>query len=130
VHVPGDRWSIRMTRIGVNTPPEGSQRRGLASFNIRTGKLNVWGPRVFDPALPPRSGAVSDLDISGDTVFLAGSFAHVGGKRRFSLAFVHQRTGKVTGWNPRPDQNRHADSADGVVAGIGSVLQTSKTGAR
>jgi hypothetical protein len=52
-------------------------------------------------ALPPAiAGWVTGIDVSGDSVYLAGRFTAVGGQARASFAAVHRQTGVVLPWHP------------------------------
>src|SRR5215204_4734379 len=60
---------------------------------------------LADPGTPGANGRVSDILVSGDTIYLAGSFTQITDKdgntfTRNNLAAIDQNTGLVTGWNP------------------------------
>lgn len=71
----------------------GTQRVGrnfVAAVHAGTGKLAAWAPTV--------DGPVTAIAVSGNTVYLGGSFTTVDGKPRQHLAAVRADTGAVTGF--------------------------------
>ena len=80
----------------------GEARGGLAAFDIATGTATPWNPDVLvgDEYL---NGWVSDLAVSGNTVYVGGQFLTVGGQERPNVAAVDAISGHVTSWNPRAD---------------------------
>src|SRR5215218_5608978 len=60
---------------------------------------------VPDPDTVGANGRVSDILVSGDTIYLAGSFTQITDKdgttyQRNNLAAVDANTGAVTAWDP------------------------------
>ena len=60
---------------------------------------------LSEPASPGANGRVSDILVSGNTIYLAGSFSQITDKdgntfARNNLAAIDANTGAVTPWNP------------------------------
>jgi len=73
----------------------GLSRRGLAAFDVSSGKvISTWSADV--------TGTVLDLAVSpdGGTLYAGGSFTKVRGQNRLNLAAVTVTTGALTSWNP------------------------------
>jgi PQQ-like domain len=73
------------------------------------GLLFVAHPAVAaaiksDP-VPQTDGRVSAIVVSGDTVYIGGSFTHVDGVPRSRLAAIDATDGSLLPWNP--GANRH-----------------------
>ena len=49
------------------------------------------------------NNAVFDLVIAGNTLYLTGGFTRVGGRRRYGIAAIDLRSGRLTSWSPRLD---------------------------
>jgi hypothetical protein len=89
------RWVGRRTR-----------RAGLAAID-RAGRVMDWNPGVSGDMVPAErsgmnSGSVLALAVSGDTVYVGGTFTSVGGQPRSNLAAV-STAGTVSDWTPAPD---------------------------
>jgi hypothetical protein len=75
---------------------EGRSHPFVAALSRETGAAGEWDPKLNDAAYA--------LAVTGDTVWLGGSFASVGEWRhRAGLAAIDLTTGAVKPWNPNPD---------------------------
>jgi hypothetical protein len=75
----------------------GQLRPGLAAIDLTTGIPSSWNPVVGDGSTPEQ---VVSIDISGNTIYAAGSFSLIGGQTRFNLAAVDATSGNVLPWTP------------------------------
>lgn len=75
----------------------GVQREDLAALSISTGELLDWAPasRVGGSA-----NEISDLALSGGTIYIGGGFDGIGGEERQNVAALELSTGNLTDWNP------------------------------
>ena len=66
-----------------------------------TGAAGAWAPAVAGTAfIVPAERGIRAVAPFGDTLFLGGSFATIGGQQRPQLGSVSATTGAVTGWAP------------------------------
>jgi len=56
------------------------------------GQLTAWDPNV--------DGVVTDIEMSGNTVYLCGQFNNAGGQARKNIAAVDAATGTLKSWYP------------------------------
>jgi hypothetical protein len=93
---------------GRFTHVAGQPRAGLAHLGA-DGELDPgWTPSATGRVRFPNdthgvAPEVSALCVVGDTVYVGGVFASINGRPRSNLAAVNARTGRVRGWNPRPN---------------------------
>ncbi|HEY6196169.1 MAG TPA: T9SS type A sorting domain-containing protein [Candidatus Eisenbacteria bacterium] len=77
--------------------------RCVVAVGASTGAVHTWNARV--DRQPPSSldfgPHINAMLFSGESLFVAGSFTHIGGQARQSLAQLDVRSGLATGWDPR-----------------------------
>ncbi|WP_432946971.1 fibronectin type III domain-containing protein [Kribbella sp. CA-253562] len=107
---------------GDFTTVNGVPRRHVAMFNVANGQLTSWNPSA--------SYRVSALAISGNTVYLGGSFGRVADTPRNRLAAV-TLNGALLSWNPNADDDVHAIDLtdDGKRVFVGGGFKTVGGGA-
>jgi hypothetical protein len=71
-------------------------------FDTATGALTSWNPAGYDRTW----GAVDAIAVTGDTVYLGGSFDRMGGAARVRLAAVDARTGRAHSRGERRSRRR------------------------
>ena len=85
------------------------ERRALAAVSLARGRLLGWRlhgyPRLVEKGKPAKAGTISNLAVAGSTLYVAGSFGQIGGRRRNDLAAIAVRTGRATPWNPAPNSS-------------------------
>ncbi|MES2387930.1 MAG: PQQ-binding-like beta-propeller repeat protein [Bacteroidota bacterium] len=74
---------------------------GISSYNINTGIIN----NRLNVSLSFEEGdnPFKCVAISGNTLFVGGSFKNVNGQPRNNIAAVNASTGELLGWNPGTD---------------------------
>lgn len=82
---------------GSFTDIGGHSRRHLAAVDLISGAALDW-----DPGLPSLNDWIQHLSITGNVVYVAGSFPVIGGQSRHHLAALDATTGEVLDWNPDP----------------------------
>ncbi|MCX7017203.1 MAG: hypothetical protein NTW86_32340 [Candidatus Sumerlaeota bacterium] len=81
---------------GQFTTIGGQSRKCIASLDSATGLATAWDPSAGISS----SVIVTDLAVSGSTVYAGGSFTSIGRVRRNRLAALDAATGQATDWNP------------------------------
>jgi len=77
----------------------GANRHALVAVDARNGSTTSWNPRVSES---DGDEEVNALALSGPTLYVGGGFESVGGSKRHLLASFDTRTGRLTGWAPKP----------------------------
>ena len=87
--------------IGGNfTTVNGSPQNRPAALDTGTGARQSWDPNKDGAAI---DGAVQDIAILLDTVYVAGDFQSLTGKARKYLAAFDKDGALVESWDPRPN---------------------------
>jgi trimeric autotransporter adhesin len=74
----------------------GQARRWVAALDLDTGGATSWNPVVTGDS----NGNLSDIEVDGSAVYLAGTFSSVNDESRFRAAAVDRTTGAALPWNP------------------------------
>lgn len=79
----------------------GAPRTLVASVSIADGTLQAWAPRIdrLKPISRDGGARVSAMYVRDSLLYIGGSFDHVAGIERNSLACVNVRTGEPTDWD-------------------------------
>ena len=93
----------------------GKPRSRLAKYDKYLNLLD-WNPGA--------DNTVSDLLLSGDTLFVAGAFNNISGTARRKLASINKNTGNLTNFDPDPDNQVQKLSLSGNTLFFGGVFQT------
>ncbi len=97
----------------------------LGAFDIPSGQVSsTWAPACFGGGASVRCLAVS---AATNSIYAGGSFASVGGVKRWSMAAFDTGTRQVTAWNPHPgntSRNVYALLADGDAVYIGGSFSS------
>jgi PKD repeat protein len=99
---------------GSFTRVDGQTRNRVAAVTTAGGDATGWNPGA--------SGEVRDLEVSGNTVYVAGAFSDIGGSGISFLAAVDRSSGNVNaGWDPSPASSVTATdlSSNGATLYIG-----------
>jgi hypothetical protein len=82
----------------------GASRTNLAILDTKTAELKPFNIAVFKPKIGQNSyqGAITNLGVWQNVLYLAGDFTEVGGLPRTNLAAIDLITQQVTEWNPAP----------------------------
>ena len=101
----------RFTTIG------GQTRNRLAAIDAGTGAATTWNPNVnlvSGSGAFPTGTSVTELVLSGSTVYAGGYFETIGGQSRMGIAALDVDSGLATSWNP--NANINLDSGLGIEA--------------
>ena len=95
----------------------GQSRNHFAAIDANTGIVTPWDPQADDPQF----NAIYSLAVSGNRVFAAGDFTHIGGQPRLGLAALDGSTGLADAWDPAATANGGTPQVL-TIAASGSVL--------
>ena len=98
----GGAFTLVQDRTGLSYA-----RRGLAAVDVATCDLLPWTAAT--------DAEVVALVVSGDTVYVGGSFSAVGGQARSRIASLDATTGAVRPWNPVVDRPVRALAASSTT---------------
>jgi hypothetical protein len=74
----------------------GQTRRSIAEVHLDSGLPTDWNPSAIQPSFPD----VRAILVDGQTIYIGGTFASVGGEPRENLAAVGRASGLPTDWIP------------------------------
>jgi hypothetical protein len=80
----------------------GQPRPGIAALDATTGAPTSWNPEITRGVY---GGAVLDVAVTGQTVYVGGDYNEIGGQDWGKLAALNANTGGLLPWNPRPNCN-------------------------
>jgi type IX secretion system substrate protein/putative pyrroloquinoline-quinone binding quinoprotein/beta-propeller uncharacterized protein DUF5122 len=79
----------------------GQARNNIAALDAITGEATAWNPDAGGGVgSPDGDGGVWSILVGDSTVFVGGSFSHIGGQDRGMIAELGLETGLATDWNP------------------------------
>ena len=83
---------------GAFTTIDGAARTGIAALDLTTASVTSWnpGPAVNSSGVP----AAYVIVVSGNKVFVGGSFTNIGGESRYHVAALDSTDGSLIAWNP------------------------------
>ena len=113
VAVAGDRVYASGSFIAIG----GQMRSGLAAIDPSSGLATAW-----DPSPGPMFSNVYAIVPAGNTVYVGGSFATIGGSDRASLAALDAATGRATPWDPGADGPVNALALGGGALYVGGAF--------
>jgi hypothetical protein len=108
---------------GSFTEIGGQTRSSIAALNVATGEALAWAPDTLGPryeGFPPP--LCETLAVQGRSVYVGGWFDTVGGESRPFVAALSKETGRVTGWNPKPDVAAYALAPKGDTLWVGGMF--------
>lgn len=116
--------SVRALAVSGSTVYVGGQftavgaqsRHNLAAIDVSSGNVTAWNPNSGedDP-----EDAISELVVSGSSVYVAGTFYSLAQQSRRGLAAVDVSTGQATAWNPNPNGSASALAVSGSTVYAG-----------
>ena len=104
---------------GLFTKVGNEYRNRIAHINA-DGTVDPWNPDIYYINYQGKkvSGIIKSLAVSATSIYIGGTFDHVGDSARTYLAEIDRSSGIATSWNPSPDNgwpNAIILSKDGLV---------------
>lgn len=103
----------------------GAARNSLAELHVATGLATPLNPDVGFYGSP---SPVLVMTLLGDTLYIGGYFASVGGQQRFRAAAIDLRTSLPTAWNPHAQGFDNRYDAAPYVSALIPVKETMYVG--
>jgi trimeric autotransporter adhesin len=100
----------------------GLERSNLAAVDALSGIPSDWNPGVGGYIGFYESPSVSDLAISGDTLFVGGQFTQVAGQDRRNLAALDASSAELRLWDPGAIHSISALALDGGTVYAGGAF--------
>lgn len=125
-------WNGALYLAGTFTKVGGELRKGVAAVDAKTGAVLPWNVQLTPSLIDWKFGPIA---VSGDTLYLAGSFKAVNGiSRGCGEATIDLQTGQLTEWSPKCGSAFDVSGlavVDGQVV-VGGMLQAydAQTGER
>jgi outer membrane protein assembly factor BamB len=94
----------------------GQARSRIAALDAATGAVTAWNPSASGGSFGP---TVFALAASGNTVYVGGSFASIGGQPRNNVAAISAATGLASAWNPNPATTVFTIAVSGTTVYVG-----------
>jgi hypothetical protein len=86
---------------GIFTKLGGQDRAGLGAINVSSGQLTPWNPNPSNAHPEYSYNLVQALTLSGNTLYVGGSFSSIANQSRSYIASFDASTGNLTNWNPQ-----------------------------
>ncbi|MBV8471758.1 MAG: hypothetical protein JOY60_18070 [Burkholderiaceae bacterium] len=93
----------------------GLARSRVAAIDLTSGQVTTWDPDSVNTDGDSSTGVVSQLLVSGSTVYAAGIITHIGGADRYAIAALDGTTGAALPWSPQ------------IVGGVTTMTSSSTT---
>lgn len=86
---------------GIFTKLGGQDRSGLGAINVSSGQVTSWNPNPSNAHPEYSYNLVQALTLSGNTLYVGGSFSSIANQSRSYIASFDASTGNLTNWNPQ-----------------------------
>ncbi len=111
VAVHGDVNDMKLTSIGLylaGSFTTGSFTNGNPNLNSNLALIELNGSGTLNGWNPSPNGAVHDVEIAGNTIYVCGDFSQIGGVVRNGLAALNT-SGAALSWNPGDSNSDYFD---------------------
>ncbi len=102
---------------------DGRARAGIAAVDATTGFVADFDPNPRPDPNMQHAGTVRALAASGTTIYAGGTFTHMGGQPRSSVAALNAATGTATAFAASPDDDVHAMTISGSTVFVGGTFR-------
>lgn len=105
---------------GCFTTVGGQSRHSLAAVDPTTAAATTWNPGIGQEGFT--SSRISDLAVSGSTLYVVGAFSEAGGAARNGAVALDAISGSATAWNPNTDAGTFTSEVETVATEGSSVF--------
>ncbi len=113
-------------RVAINTPDGGAiisgDFRWIGGDTERLGIVKLLPDGSVDPSWQVTAQGVSSLAVSGDRLYIGGSFGIINGTARRGLAQVSLSTGALSAWDPNSGSSSNFQFRSMVITGTQIIV--------
>jgi putative cell wall-binding protein len=102
----------------------GGAANDVVAIDPLTSAKTAWNPGGTGG-----TGQVNDILVDGSTIYIAGTFASMGGSARDNVGAVDDVVGTATAWNPDTNSQVNALAMDGSTVYLGGSFTSLNSGA-
>lgn len=106
-----------------------TSRNRVAELSLTNGTATSWNPNAYDVSDPSNPVDVYDIEATGSSVYVGGSFTGIGAADRNRLAEINSTTALATSWDPNLNDTVRGLATDGSTVYAAGNFTTVNAGA-